>query len=286
MKNFLKLLLLILFFACHQPKENISQSNSKDDSNPKEVLLIGTFHYNNPGKDVAKTKSFDVLSDQSQSELAKISKKIKEYNPTKVFVEWPYDEQVELDSLYQLYKNDNYFTNENLSGFYLKNEIFQLAFRTANEIGLERVYGIDYSTSFPFGEVMAAIEKANQEDLKVKINDGIARFTDDFDNKIESQISLTELTYHLNTQEMRYFSNDFHNNLMLLAGDTNDFSGATLTSEWFKRNLFMWSLIQKQTTQEDERILVLAGASHAAMFDLFISANNDWKVIELKEVMN
>jgi hypothetical protein len=26
-----------------------------------EVLLIGTFHYNNPGTDVAKTKSFDIL---------------------------------------------------------------------------------------------------------------------------------------------------------------------------------------------------------------------------------
>ncbi len=285
MKYSIKLLVLMILLGCNQPKENASPSKS-DIPNQREVLLIGTFHYNNPGKDVAKTKSFDILSEQSQSELKKISKKIKEYNPTKIFVEWPYDEQVELDSLYNLYLNDNYFTNQDLSDFYLKNEIFQLAFRTAKENGIKRVYGIDYSTSFPFGEVMAAIEKANQTDIKAKINDGIARFTNDFDNKIEAGISLTELTYYLNTQEMRYFSNDFHNNLMLVAGDTNDFSGPTLTSEWFKRNLFMWSLIQKNTSQEDERILVLAGASHAAMFDLFISANNDWKVVELKEVMN
>lgn len=283
MKNFIKLLFLTILFACQHTEEKVSQSNPSNNSNSKEVLLIGTFHYNNPGKDVAKTKSFDVLSDQSQSELKKISQKIKEYNPTKIFVEWSHNEQIELDSLYNLYVNDNYFTNQNLSDFYLKNEIFQLAFRAAKEIGLKRVYGIDYSTSFPFGEVMAAIEKANQEDLQVKINDGISKFTDDFDNKIESGISLTELTYHLNTQEMRYFSNDFHNNLMLLAGNSDDFSGANLTSEWFKRNLFMWSLIQKHTTQEDERILVLAGASHAAMFDLFISNNNNWKVVERRK---
>ena len=235
---------------------------------------------------MAKTKSFDIMSEKSQSELKAISEKIKEYNPTKIFVEWPHDEQVELDSLYNLHVNDSYFTNQDLSDFYLKNEIFQLAFRTAKENGIKRVYGIDYSTSFPFGEVMAAIEKANQNDLRDKINDGIIKFTDDFDNKIEAGISLTELTYHLNTKEMRYFSNDFHNNLMLVAGDTNDFSGPTLTSEWFKRNLFMWSLIQKHTDEKDERILVLAGASHAAMFDLFISNNNDWKVVELKDVMN
>ena len=285
MKTSLKLLVLLILFSCNQSKENIPQSTSSENLPLKEVLLIGTFHYNNPGKDVAKTKSFDILSEQSQSELETIAQKIKHYNPTKIFVEWPYNEQKELDSLYSLYLNDNYFSNENLSDFYRKNEIFQLAFRTAKKNKIERVYGIDYSTSFPFGEVMTAIEKANQVDIKTKIEEGIARFTDDFDSKIESGISLTELTYHLNTPEMRYFSNDFHNNLMLIAGDTNDFSGPTLTSEWYKRNLFMWSLIQKNTSKEDERILVLAGASHAAMFDLFISANKQWQVVELKDIM-
>ena len=251
----------------------------------KDVLLLGTFHYNNPGADVAKTKTFDVMSNSAQQELEKITAKIKAYHPTQVFVEWPHDEQKELDSLYQRYLEGTYFENDSLSDFYKKNEIFQLAFRVAKANGLSKVYGIDYRTSFPFDEVMAALEKNNQEDLKAEFFDGIARFTEEFDEKIAAGISLADLTIYLNSKEMRKLSNDFHTNLMLLAGAPDDFSGPYLASEWYKRNLYMWSLIQKQTTPEDERIMVLAGSSHVAMFELFIKEDPRWTKTEFKEVL-
>ena len=282
MKNSIIIILLsIAFLGC-----NKEQKKSTKTSTSKEVLLIGTFHYNNPGADVAKTKSFDILNEKSQLELQQISSNIKKFNPTKIFVEWPYNEQKELDSLYQLYTEDLYFTNDSLSDFYLKNEIFQLAFRIAKENNLETVYGIDYNgTKFPYEAVMNDIENNNQSELKAKIEGGISKFTADFDTKIELGVSLTELTYYLNSPEMRSFSNDFHNNLMLLAGGPNDFNGPLLTSEWFKRNLYMWSLIQKNTTESDERIMVLAGLSHVAMFELFIKENDSWKIKELQQIM-
>lgn len=284
MKNYAILSLVFLTLSCMNTQEK-SKIKSDENSNIKEVLLIGTFHYNNPGADVAKTKSFDILNEDSQFELKKISAKIKNYNPTKIFVEWPYDEQKELDSLYQIYTKGNYFDNDSLSNFYLKNEIFQLAFRVAKENNLKKVYAIDYSTSFPFEDVMKEIEKNNQSELKKKIEDGISKFTVDFDNKIESGVSLTELTYFLNSQEMRKMSNNFHVNLMLLAGGTKDFSGPLLTSEWYKRNLYMWSLIQKNVSESDQRIMILAGSSHVAMLELFINENDNLKVKELQQIM-
>ncbi|WP_273277770.1 DUF5694 domain-containing protein [Maribacter polysiphoniae] len=276
MKNLVILSIVFLALSC---------MNAQEKSHVKEALLIGTFHYNNPGADVAKTKSLDILSEDSQLELKKISSEIKNYNPTKIFVEWPYNEQKELDSLYLIYTKGNYFDNDSLSNFYLKNEIFQLAFRVAKENNLKKVYAIDYATPFPFEDVMKEIEDNNQSDLKKRIEEGISKFTVDFDHKIESGVSLTELTYFVNSQEMRKFSNYFHNDLMLLAGGTNDFSGPLLTSEWFKRNLYMWSLIQKNVTKSDERIMVLAGTSHVAMLELFIKENDNWKVKELQQVM-
>ncbi len=275
--------LVLLIFGCKE--QDIIPAKTIESVNSKEVLLVGTFHYNNPGADVAKTKSFDILNEKSQLELKEISVSIKKYNPTKIFVEWPYNEQKELDSLYQLYTSGNYFENDSLSDFYLKNEIFQLAFRAAKENNLTTLYGIDYSTSFPFGDVMAAIEQNNQSELKAQIENGISKFTAEFDDKIDSGASLKELTYYLNSPEMRSFSNNFHNNLMLMAGKPNDFSGPLLTAEWFKRNLYMWSLTQKNTGPSDERIMVLVGASHAAMFELFIRENEDWEIKELKELM-
>ncbi len=271
-------------FACSQV-QNTTSDQSKKNANAIEALLVGTFHYNNPGADVAKTKSFNILSDTAQYELNQMSKSITAYKPSKIFVEWPYNEQKELDSLYDLYKRGRYFTNDSLSEFYLKNEIFQLAFKVAKENNLETVYGIDYKTSFPFGEVMSAIEKNNQTALKKKIQNGITQFTVDFDNKIADGVSLTDLTYYLNSPKLRELSNDFHNNLMLEAGELDDLSGPFLTSEWYKRNVYMWSFIEKQTITVDERIMVLVGASHAAMFEVFINGNRAWKVKELQDIM-
>lgn len=284
MKNYVILSIVFLILSCVNAQEK-SKTNLNENSNIKEALLVGTFHYNNPGADVAKTKTFDILNEDSQLELKKISKKITNYNPTKIFVEWPYDEQRKLDSLYHIYTKGNYFDNDSLSNFYLKNEIFQLAFRIAKENNLKKLYAIDYSTSFPFEDVMKEIAKNNQSELKSMIENGISKFTVDFDNKIESGVSLIELTYYVNSQEMRKLSNYFHNNLMLLAGSTEDFSGPLLTSEWYKRNLYMWSLIQKNVTESDDRIMILAGSSHIAMFELFIKQNDKWKVKELQQVM-
>lgn len=282
--NIIIILLSVVFSSCNT--EHHKKPKERNENTPvKEVLLIGTLHYNNPGADVAKTKSFDILNKKYQLELEQISSNIRKYNPTKIFVEWPYNEQKELDSLYQLYTKDKYFINDSLSDFYLKNEIFQLAFRVAKEIGLKKVYGIDYSTSFPFEEVMNDIEKNNQSVLEASIQNGIDNITSEIDNRIESGISLTELTYYINSEEFRNLSNNWHTNLMLLAGGPKDFSGPLLTSEWFKRNLYIWSLIQKNTLASDERIMVLVGGSHAAMIELFIKENNGWKIQELKQIM-
>jgi len=284
MKNYLLLSFAILLLGC-QDQQNTTQTEPVENLNRKEALLIGTFHYNNPGADVAKTKSFDILNKQSQDELEMIATHIKNYNPTKIFVEWPYDKQRELDSLYRLYKEDSYFKNDSLSPFYLKNEIFQLAFRVAKKNNLEKVYGIDYKeTNFPFNEVMRDIENSNQPELKAKI-ETIAQFTEDFDAKIDAGLSLTELTYYVNSPEMRNVSNTLHNNIMLLAGGPNDLSGPLLTSEWFKRNIYMWSFIQKIVAPSDERIMILAGSSHVAMFELFIDQNSDWTIKEFQDIM-
>jgi hypothetical protein len=281
--TFTLILTMTVLLGC-QKETTIEKKDATSDK--KEALLIGTFHYNNPGADVAKTKSFDILNEKSQLELDQISSKIKRYNPAKIFVEWPYQEQNELDSLYQLYRSGKYFSNDSLTDFYKKNEIFQLAFRIAKINNLDKVYAIDYTeTEFPYQEVMNDIESNNQTALKEKIEQAIANFTRDFDSMINSGASLTALTLALNTKEMKFASNDLHN-MFSAAGAPEEFTGVYLTSEWYKRNLYMWSLIQKHTSDSDKRIMVLTGMSHTAMLEWFIKENRDWKIKEVKDVIS
>ena len=79
-----KLLLLVLLTVTANPA--FAQSKKK------QILLIGTFHFENPGLDVAQVNTFICyLTNKSQIELENITDKIKKFGPDKIFVEWSYE---------------------------------------------------------------------------------------------------------------------------------------------------------------------------------------------------
>ncbi|GGH90907.1 hypothetical protein GCM10011495_37820 [Hymenobacter frigidus] len=69
------------------------------------------------------------------------------------------------------------------------------------------------------------------------------------------------------------------------AGTTDNFAGAFLVSEWYRRNLYMYSIVQKTMTPQDSKALVLVGASHAAMMQEFIALDQQFRLKELKDVL-
>ncbi|WP_316736226.1 DUF5694 domain-containing protein [Pedobacter aquatilis] len=257
----------------------------------QEVLLIGTFHYNNPNFDAVKTDAFDVLSEKSQKELEYIAEKIKKFNPDKIFTEWDFDKQAKLDSLYQLYVDGHYnkFISEKYKSadnyaFYNENEIFQLAFRAAKNAKLKNVYGIDYFVDLPFDTVMNSIKSAKQNELMNDINTFIKKTGDDANLKRKS-LSLTELTLDLNTPESRKANLSFYVRTLNKAGSNESFAGAYSVSEWYRRNLYMYSLVQKITQSTDKRIVILLGAGHISMIKEFITLEDKFKIVELKDIL-
>jgi Family of unknown function (DUF5694) len=235
---------------------------------PKEVLLIGTFHFNNPGLDVAKINTFNVMSDKSQAELEVMSDKIKAFNPDKIFVEWEYDNQRRLDSLYDLYVKNQYFDfvkkKYPKSTFYSQNEIVQLAFRTAKKANHAKVYAMDYpNTDFPYDSVMTVLTQAKQLKLKQEIEDETKEYVKKTNDEFE-KLNLTDNILRCN----------------------DNFIGPFLVSEWYKRNIYMLSIIQKLTESTDKKIMILAGSSHIAMMKEFLLLDKNYKIVELKEVLD
>ena len=157
----LKALLLSLLVAFQV------QAQNKAVSQPKEILIIGTFHFENPGADLAKTDKFNVMTPAVQQELEMMANKIGKFGADKFFVEWPYAGQNKLDTLYEKYKNNQLFnyllqtspkdTSERES------EIYQLAFRAAKKGNIPKVYGIDVKMDLPFDSMMEAIDKAGRQ---------------------------------------------------------------------------------------------------------------------------
>ena len=248
-----------------------------------EALLIGTFHFHNPGADVAQTKSFDILSETAQAELEQITDAIAKYIPDKIFVEWPYDEQAELDEKYQ-----EYLAGKNAawtSEFYQKNEIFQLAARTAKKLNHSKLYAMDYlDTSFPFDSIMQVIQTHEQQDLLGGLMQMKTTFEGKFNALIDRGATLTEMVDYLNQPELRAMDLGFYTNLLALAGDTNNFIGAYTAAEWYRRNIYMLSLIQKMT-ESGEKVMILGGSSHIAVFEHLLSLNPQWETKELVEIL-
>jgi len=255
----------------------------------KQMLLVGTFHFNNPGADVVKTKSFDVTTVQSQKELEAITDKIRQFKPDRIFVEWEFDQQEALDSLYMLYKNGSYFdyVGQKYPGrkFYLQNEIFQLAFRAALKSKLDRVYAIDYTAAeFPFDSLMNSIDSVDQPDLKKRIHKVLEDFTSTTNEKMSKQ-TLTQLLLGYNDPAYRKMDMSLYLSLLNKAGKKENFVGAYLVSEWYRRNLYMYSLVQKMTRSSDQKIMVLLGAGHASMFNQFAEWDQTFESIDLRQVL-
>ncbi len=281
-KNNLLLVLTFLLFSI----EISAQQTTKQ----KEVLLIGTFHFHNPGADLVKTKNFDVLSEQSQNDLDAIADSIKKFSPTKIFVEWDFKESDELNELYSAYVENNY---ENYIGskypkeqhYFLLNEIHQLAFRTAKFCDLKKVHSIDVMIGLRFDKLMESIENANQNELLEKITNRIAEL-ESMDQENREKYSLKELILEINKQDIRDLDLGTYISLMNPAGIIEDYNGADLVSDWYKRNLQMYSLMQKMTEMDDERVVVILGGSHIAMFKHFIDLDENFKAVELKDIMD
>ena len=169
--------------------------------------------------------------------------------------------------------------------FYKQNEIFQLAFRAAKKLNYARIYGIDYKgTSFPLDSLMTAINKANQTDLKKEMEKTLQEY-ERKTNADRNKLSLTKLILKENKDDLRKFDKGIYLTLFNRGGGENDFVGAYLVSEWYKRNLYMYSLVQKITESKDRKIVVLLGSSHVAMFKEFIELDSKFKVVKLKEIL-
>lgn len=262
-----KIILLLAFITL-----NIAFAQTKK----KQILLIGTFHYANPGHDVAQVKAFNVMSEKSQKELEIMSDKIKKFGPDKIFVEWTFSKQAELDQFYN--KNtDSLFKSD-------QDEITQLALRTAKKLNHKKLYGMDYHNSFPYDSLMMAMEKANQKDLMKKNDESTKKFEKDHNERL-AKSSLQEMMLHYNKKQTENENLQWYLEVANRAGNPDDFSGPSLVSKWYQRNIYMYSLIQKLTESTDNKIMVLVGAGHAAIIRELITHDPTFEIVELSSVL-
>ncbi|WP_394971343.1 DUF5694 domain-containing protein [uncultured Croceitalea sp.] len=283
MRIAVSLFILITVFSCqHNNKKVKNEVEQNKGESTMNVLLLGTFHFANfnpeNNGDLLSVSVPDVLLDKHQKELEHITEAISKFNPDKIFLEYRYEKQSRLDSIYDDFTPEDYSKKS-------RNEIIQLGFRVAKNLKHKQVYAIDVRTDFPYDSLVTEMQKAKQFDLLEKDSLELLAI-EAFENEMfASNQTLSEMLFYQNDDMRRKEDLNWYLSVANQGGAKDNFVGAYLASEWYRRNLYMYSLIQKNVELEDKRIMVLAGASHIGVFKDFIDKNPEWQSVELEAIM-
>src|SRR5688572_23012459 len=119
-----------------------------------EILVLGTYHMNNPGRDIYNSKVDDVLAPKRQAEMAQLIEVLERFQPTKIAVERNAgDERIKKD--YAAY----------LAGTHelTRNEIEQVGFRLAKKLGDRKSTRVNSSHSQISYAVFCLKKKKNKQ---------------------------------------------------------------------------------------------------------------------------
>jgi hypothetical protein len=93
-----------------------------------QIMLVGTYHFSNPGKDLNNVKAVDILAADRQREIGNVVEGQARFAPTMVAVEWP---AAVVTERYAKFREGQLPES--------RNEVVQLGFRLARERRLASV---------------------------------------------------------------------------------------------------------------------------------------------------
>lgn len=271
----------ILFFLIFQFSFVSAQEKVK-------VILLGTYHFNNPGNDMIKQKDRNILSKESQQDLEEITNKIKAsaYKPDQIFVESNFNKRNELNANYQSYLKDQYhkFTDtikrERLKRYYIEGETFQLGYRLAKKLEHQELYPIDSMIEMRFDILLKEVNAnpALKEEFS-KINASLS------DNCLEKS-NLSDIFICINEKSNLDKNSGFYISFANKVMTNKDYLGSNLVTDWYKRNLVMYANIQNQLKPHTKTILVLVGSGHAAILRQFFEVDKNFELVDLTQVFD
>lgn len=216
-----------------------------------EVLVLGVYHMANPGRDIFNTKADDVLAPKRQAEMAQLVEVLKRFRPTKVAVEAdPWSDR------YPRAYADYLAGKHELT----RNEIEQIGFRLARELGHKAIYPVDADGEFPYPRLVNYAKGSGRAKELDAISSEFGAKVKAQDQYLASHTILETLLY-MNADDKVAQERALYYRMARL-GEPGDWAGADLLSDWFRRNMRIHGNVVRLADSPDERVLVIYGAGH------------------------
>lgn len=251
-------------------QKSVAASSTADRA---EVLVLGVYHMANPGHDIYNMKADDVLAPKRQAEIAQLMEVLKKFRPTKIAVE----SDVYSDRIPKTYA-------EYLAGTHelTRNETEQIGFRLAKELGQKTVYPVDADGDFPYQRL---VNYAKASGRSKELDAIMAEFGD----RVKAQGDY--LKSHTVLETLLFMNGDdrvaeevglYYRQAHL--GEPGDWAGADLVSDWFRRNMRIYSNIVQLADSPAERVLVIYGAGHLGWLQHDFASDPSFRVRKLAEL--
>lgn len=246
---------------------------------PVEVMVLGTYHFANPGQDKVNAQIDPVTTPAKQAQLEQVAERLAAFKPTVIAVE-----RVARDQATLLDHRYPEFTRADL----LKNpdERVQIAYRLANKLGLKQVYAVDEVAEegepdyFPFEPV----QKWAQDHGRTADIDALFGPVQAWAAKLEQDQktrSVADLLAELNAPDhpiaIRSMGEGYYR--LLALGKGRDLPGADLNARWYARNARIFAKLT-QVVKPGDRVLLVYGSGHNYWLRHFAGETGGFKLVE------
>lgn len=275
------LTLSLLIFACTETKEPAESDNPQPESltfknydnlQSREVLVVGTIHFDK-----------NVLESDQQKDIQLLVDKLAAYQPTKVILEWEPHRQANTNKNYRSYLEGTF----DISKRY--NEVYQLGFRLAKQVGHDSLFLFDDQTPF-IGSLEdfsfdALSEYAEQHDAgfyDLHLDSLINNFN--HNQELLTKDGLAKQITWLNSPEHQHINAQRMHLFEVRIGIQDNWIGPDWLGRWYQRNVRMMSNVLK-FSEPGDRLLIIVGDNHKWVLDDLFRYTPDFAVASSWELL-
>lgn len=240
-----------------------------------KIMILGTFHMEG-SCDVNGEKQEGIFTERRQKEIQELVDRIKKFNPTVVAVECEKRRNELLQEKYNTYLKSDILEREN--------EVYQIGFRLAKQLGHEKVVGVDWMeegvSRRGCGDVIAYLEEKEKE-LYGELQQYSSTLV-----KLDETTTILDAYRKMNSREEFEKSLAYYVNYARI-GVKEDYYGLGWLLWWYQRNLIIFANLAEQVkTDSEERIFLLIGAAHRGILTEMLADSKLFEVVDALEYLS
>ena len=251
-----------------------------------QVSILGTFHFTNSDlHNYVDQYSVDALAEKRQAELKVLREHIAKFQPTKILIERnriSYDSTI--NAQYEAYLSGTWDAEEN-------DEVYLIAFPLAKQLNLKKIHCSDARADW-FGvdldwenfDEEAYLKSRNQLEKASRYGYEQAY---EIEDSLKSVLSLVDYFRLINDPQSQHFNHQVYITETVLSGAGDNYLGADSVARWYRRNLRIFSNVLDFTDfNQEERILIIYGASHIWTLKQFFKDSPDFEYVEINSFLD